>query len=153
MKTVKLEEPRLSTNVIHVIVNQPSVSLSGTSGVVPFDTIVNSKGNRLTKEGSSIVIGPGVSLVRVCFGIFACGGTRPWFIIRRIRDGTETSFAGDIATKSGTYQTYKNMDYVDVREGDKIIIRWDHSGTGLTINTDGGLSGRRSSYLIVEVIE
>ena len=104
--------------------------MSGTSGVVPFDTIVNSKGNRLTKDGSSIVIGPGVSLVRVFAGVFAQGGTRPWFIIGRIRGETETSFAGDIATKSGTYQTYKNMDYVDVREGDKIILRWDHSGTG-----------------------
>lgn len=124
-----------------------SSSYSSPSGLVtvPLDRVVESNGNKLTLSNNKIVIGSGVSYVRVNGAIFLNSPSNGYLWATILKNDTA------VASVLGPTQ---NDDFVSVavpgqliavQEGDTISLRSDAAAASIR-------SGRTNTWLSVEVV-
>ena len=123
-----------------------TISTAWTNVLVPFQSTKYSYGNGLTRSGSKVIIGKGISLVKVSY-LFG------WFNSDMGGDISMTLFCNGTAIYSvgysNTNDNYAQLSgtgfYMSVSEGDEIILKLSRGNTG-TFKLF-------SSYMTVEVIK
>jgi hypothetical protein len=145
-----------------VILNKDIITIStnGTPTIASGDTLplnktVSVTGDKLIhdKENYQIVIGPGVTKVKLSFTINGRSSSRQWYAICRTRDGVTGKIGMDTIGKSGAdqYTTLCMTDKIlDVLEGDKYWIKSFNTGSAV-LNADIGSGG--GTYMTMEVVE
>ena len=134
----------VETNVIQI--SRTSVwSMSTGNATVPFDTTVFTIGNKLTRSGSSVVIGEGVSYVRVSYSLMTeSAGTAAYVysLIQRNSSGVSQSIDGSTSGFKATSET----KVIPVSAGDTISLLTSLGSGAATLRANP------SSTLTVEVV-
>ena len=111
-----------------VIANPSQYTLTGSSTIVLNSTLYSS-GSLLTRSGSTVVIGAGVSYVQISYTVMTEGSSSSAYLYTRIRKNTvELSQAIDAAS-SVTYRSTSETIIIPVTSGDVIDLAAD-TGTG-----------------------
>lgn len=122
-------------------------TIGATGTIILFDTTVFSSGSRLTRSANTVVIGTGVTKVRVTYTLMAESAGTAGYLFARIRKNT--SEVSQVIDNSGSsaFKCVTESKIITVVAGDTITIIAD-SGSGTFV-----LPTNRSSFLQVEVIE
>lgn len=143
----ELNEKINDKDIITVSLNNVNASLSNTTGTLPFSYVYTSTGDKLSLSNNKIVIGSGVTKVKVSAHVWAKSSDRVWFKLKR----NTTVIASMIGNDSCGYNTLDvATKYITAGEGETISIDYENNGT-VTMNQ--GSANANETYLTVEVVE
>lgn len=143
----------LNRSIITISTNGTPTIANGD--VLPLNKTVSVTGDKLThdKENYQIVIGPGVTKVKLSFTINGRSSSRQWYALFRTRDGITGKISMDTIGKSGAdqYTTLCVTDKIlNVLEGDRYCIKSYNTGSAV-LNADIG--SNEGTYMTMEVVE
>lgn len=138
---------KINKSIITVSLNNVNVQLSNTTGTLPFNYVYTVKGDKLSLIDNKIVIGSGVTKVKVSAHVWAKSSNRVWFKLKR----NTTVIASMIGNDSCGYNTLDvATKYITAGEGETISIDYVND-TVVTMNQGSG--NANETYLTVEVVE
>lgn len=141
-----IEIPTEDKNIITVSLNSTNTQANGT-GTIPFGHTYTLIGNKLSLSNNKIVIGSGVTKVKVSAHVWVTSSSHVWFKVLR----NSTVIASMIGSDSCGYKTLDvSTKCITVSEGDTIRIDYNNSGS-TTLNQGSG--NGNETYLTVEVVE
>ena len=149
-------EKPLTKSVMTVSANGHNIPLS-KEGTIDCNYVLSSTGNSLTQDTAGIVIGAGVSKVKVScnFWINAEGENRVWVTLNHINfeKGTVFDKIGDVIStdRSGYVTGSISPVLVDVMQGDCFFLTYENAVSGLALNKFS--ESAHATNLTVEVIE
>lgn len=124
-----------------------NATIGGTPTVPIFDSTVVSAGTKLTRVNNTVVVGEGVSRVRVSYVLMADTAATAAYLFSRIRkNGTDITQAIDNASSAG-FRCTQESRIIPVAQGDVLALTVD-SGGGTFV-----LTAARGPYFCVEVVE
>lgn len=133
-------------NIITVSLNSLTTQANGT-GTISFSHNYTQVGDKLTLTNGKVVIGSGVTKVKVSVHIWATSSTYVWFKLLR----NSTIIGSMIGNDSCGYNTLDvSNKCITVSEGDTISISYNNSGS-VVLNQGSG--NNNETYLTVEVVE
>lgn len=125
-----------------------SHTVTSTDALIPFNSTSFSLGDKLTRSGSTILIGSGVSTVRVSYSLMAESANTATYLYTRINVvGTDVSQAIDASGSTGAFKSTSESKIINVLAGDTIGLR-AATGAGTAL-----LPSARPQTLLVEVIK
>ena len=142
---VQINKRQLKGEYIQLEMSANQTVNSGGAVNVAFNTVDVSNGTRLTYSSNGVLIGAGVSKVKVSYSIFGENSTSQYIYCRIILDGSERSTS--ISNAPSMFKFVSESKILAVTPGQLIQVRIDSSGASTTINA------ARQCFLLVEVIE
>lgn len=148
-----MAETKVTTNEFDVeaiqIILTSNTAASTTPATVAFNATDLSIGTRLTRSTSTVVIGTGVSYVRVSYTVMIdSGATAPYLYTRIKKNSTEVSQAIDASTSQ--FKSTAETKVVPVTSGDVLSIVHDIGGSGSATIRGNANTG---SFMLVEVVK
>lgn len=138
-------EPEVKS-AITVSLNSLTTTVDG-EGTIPFSHTYTLIGSKLSLVNGNVVIGSGVTKVKVSAHVWATSSNYVWFKVKR----NNTIIGSMIGNDSCGYNTLDvSSKYITVSEGDTIRIDYYNSGS-TTLNQGSG--NGNETYLTVEEIE
>jgi hypothetical protein len=140
--------PRAAISQPHYIqLKQNSTqSINSTGSVIDLSSLELSSGTLLTQSTNTVVVGSGVTRVRVSYVLMSDTGTTAPYLFSRIRkNGVDISQMIDGSTSG--FKATSETKMISVGSGDVIAIYADSGGGSLSI------AAARLSYMLVEVVE
>lgn len=136
----------VTNTTLHYIQTKMSASQNITSGgsTIAFDTTDITGGTKLTRSGNTVVIGSGVSVVRVSYALMSDNGGSAAYLYSRIRKNS-TEVGQQIDASTSQFRATSDTRLVSVTLNDTISVFADSGSVNAT--TVG-----RQSILLVEVI-
>ena len=130
------------------IIRASNVSASLTGANVAFDTTDLTIGTRLTRSGATVVIGSGVSYVKVSYTVMVeSGSTAPYLYTRIRKNSSDLSQAIDASTSQ--FKSTSETKIIPVTANDTISIYHDIGGSGSATIRGSTSNG---AFMTVEVI-
>lgn len=146
MARQKTTTTQVKPDLIQVVLSQ-SQTIGATGTIVLLDSTAISSGTRLTRNANTVVIGAGVTKVRVSYTLMAESAGGAGYVYSRLRrNTTEVSQAID-NNSAGAFKCTSECKVITVTAGDTISLITD-SGSGTFV-----LGVGRHSFMLVEVIE
>lgn len=121
-------------------------SITSSGSTIAFDTTDILSGTKLTRSGNTILIGAGVSIVKVSYSLMTDAGASATYLFSRIRKNS-TDMSQQIDAVANQFRATSDTRLVSVVQNDTISLFAD-SGSVNTITIPTG----RKSCLSVEVM-
>ena len=146
---MKINNKLIDTNIITAKLSN-DLSVTATSGLIPLNDVIKI-GNKLTLSNNKIIIGSGVSKVKISGNMrMSTSSTSVLGVNLNIfRNGTD--YVASNRTSLNLYDGISTATrLIEVQEGDEITLNYwkSNSTTAMTI-----MSGYGSTYLTVVVVE
>ena len=145
MARTKIKVPQVDSEYIELAANS-NITLTATAANFPFSIVSSSNGNSLSQSGSGVLIGAGVTAVRVSYTIMSdTGGTASYLFTRIRKNGSDVSQAIDNNTSQ--FRSTSETKVIPVAAGDLITIAGDSGGGSLVAGSS------RQCHMLVEVVK
>lgn len=140
----KLNSNQIQPDCIQTVMGSTQ-TINPTGGIVNFNSTEFQLGDKLTRTGSSVVIGSGVSLVRASYALMSeAAGSAPYLFSRIRKNASDVSQQIDATGSTGGFKATSETRLVPVVQGDTIAVFADTGG--------GSVVAGRLSRMIVEVV-
>lgn len=145
MAKQKLNTAQTPIDVIQIY-KAANGSLSTTVANIAFDTTGFTIGSKLTRSGSTVVIGAGVSYVRVSWSVMVeTSATAGYIFVRLAKSGSELS--QQIEQQTTAFKSLSESKIIPVTAGDTVYVVAEIASGAATLR--GGVA----SSMTVEVIQ
>ena len=125
-----------------------------TSGIIPFDKVINQVGDDLILSENKVVIGKGISKVKVSCNVVVGSANRHWFQLKHYgEDKVIKSKIVDLIglDTSGFLQKSSSPVLVEVEENDYFTLEYTAVNAGGILND--GISNDNATYMTIEVVK
>ena len=121
-------------------------TMSSSSATVPFSSTQLSGGSKLTRSGNAVIVGAGVSRVRVSYSLMADSAVSAPYLFARTRINT-SDLSQQLNGPAAGFMSVSETKIFNVSPGDAITIFADCGGGSAILSTG------RQSFMLVEVVQ
>lgn len=122
-------------------------TVTPTGTIIPMTTTSFSSGTKLTRSGSTIVIGAGVSRIKFSYGVMVENGASAGWIYTRVYVNNSSLEEQLDGISTGGYAATSDSKMLNVSPGDVITLRIQCNASTALMPTS------RTPHLLVEVVE